>query len=172
MTKQNGRGARSGRPRLMVVAGDGSTRPARTSGTRDRRGRVTFPIVVEFARGSTTPRAESLVAMHAAAQWLAKHADEHVTVAGHANVRSSERSAAALARARVAAVTDLLVLLGAERGQLVPLKSARLHPVPAGSTLGARRQRRVVVIYRHDPPKLALGRVSRRLLTALSGNAR
>lgn len=162
MAKQNGRGVRSRRPRLTIVARDGSMRDARTTGTRDRQGRVTFPIVVEFGRGSTAPRAESLVAMHAVARWLARHVDELVTVAGHANLRSSERSAAALARARVAAVADLLVLLGAERGQLVPLKSARLHSVPVGSTLGARRQRRVVVIYRHDPPKVALGRVARR----------
>jgi outer membrane protein OmpA-like peptidoglycan-associated protein len=147
-------------------------RQARTTGTRNRQERVTFPVVVEFGRGSTVPRAESLVAMHAAAQWLGRHADEHVTVAGHANVRSSERSAAALARTRVAVVTDLLVLLGAERSQLVPLRSSRLHSVPVGSTLGARRQRRVVVIHRHDPPQLALGRVARRLSAALSRNAR
>lgn len=172
MAKQKGRGVRSGGPRLMIVSRDGSMRDARKTGTRDRQGRVTFPIVVEFGRGSTVPRAESLVAMHAVARWLARHVDEHVTVAGHANVRSSERLAAALARARVAAVTDLLVLLGAERGQLVPLKSARLHSVPVGSTLGARRQRRVVVIYRHDPPKVALGRVARLLSAALSRNAR
>ncbi len=172
MSKKNGRGVGSGRPRLKVVARDGSIRDSATTAARDRQGRATFPVVVEFERGSTSPRAESLVALHSAARWLARHAQERVTVVGHANVRGSETSAAARARARVAVVADLLILLGAARSQLVPLRSTRLHSIRAGSTAGGRRQRRVVVIYRHDPPKAAIGKAARRVPAALSGSAR
>jgi hypothetical protein len=74
-----------------------------------------------------------------------------VTFVGHANQRSDDRAAAGLARARVATTVDLLVLLGAARSQLVPIRATRLHSVPVGSTLGDRRQRRVVVVHRHPP---------------------
>jgi outer membrane protein OmpA-like peptidoglycan-associated protein len=107
--------------------------------------------VIEFSRGRATPKAESLTDLHRVGEWLSRHADEHVTVVGHANQRSGDRAAAGLARARVAAVVDLLVLLGAARSQLVPLRATRLHSVPIGSTLGERRQRRVVVLHRHSP---------------------
>ncbi len=171
MTDKNGRGARSDRPSLLVVRRDGTLRRAGAKMTKDPQRDVAFPIVVEFARGATTPRIESLVAMHACAHWLARRRDELVTVVGHANLRSSETAAKALARERVAAVSDLLVLLGAKRSQLVPLKSVRLHSVPSRSTLGARRGRRVVVIFRHAPPRLALGKAARRVAGAPGRNS-
>ncbi len=124
---------------------------------------VSFPVVVEFARGNPTPRAESLQAMHRCGQWLARHREECVTVVGHANNRGQDKPAKALARARVAAVTDLLVLLGAKPAQLVPISAPRLHSVLVGSTRSERRQRRVVVIYRHEPPQAMLRRALRRV---------
>ena len=147
-------------------------RPVRAQSTRERRPEVAFPVIIEFARGSSTPRVESLTAMHAVAEWLAKSATERVTVVGHANVRARDESAASLARTRVSAVMDLLVLLGAQRHQLVALRSTRLHSVQIGSTLGERRQRRVVVIFRHEPPQAALRKAVRKVAGALRGVAR
>lgn len=172
MKTRSRKGARREGHGLMVVRSDGSMRPVRGQSTRRRRQEVAFPVIVEFGRGSSTPRVESLTAMHAVATWLAQNATERVTVVGHANVRGRDAPAASLARIRVSAVTDLLVLLGAKRDQLVALRSTRLHSVQIGSTLGERRQRRVVVIFRHEPPQAALRKVVRKVAGALRGAAR
>ena len=157
---------------LKIVRSDGSMRPVSVQSTRERSREVAFPVIIEFARGSSTPRVESLTTMHAVAEWLAKSATERVTVVGHANVLGRDESAASLARTRVSAVMDLLVLLGAKRHQLVALRSTRLHSVQIGSTLGERRQRRVVVIFRHEPPQAALRKAVRKVAGALRGAAR
>jgi outer membrane protein OmpA-like peptidoglycan-associated protein len=74
-------------------------------------------------------------------------------VVGHANKRGSDKSAASLARRRVAAVTKLLLLLGARPTQVVIVATPRLHTVSLGSTPRERLQRRVVVVFRHEPPR-------------------
>ncbi len=165
----NDKQGRSGRP-LKVVGRNGSLRPARRKkGTSKSKGDagdgsapVSFPVVVEFVRASPTPGPESLKSMYECARWLARHRAECVTVVGHANNRGWTKAAKALARARVAAVTDLLVLLGAKPAQLIPISATRLHSVPVGSTLGERRQHRVVVIFRHEPPQVRLRQTLRR----------
>jgi hypothetical protein len=139
-------------PQLGIETRGGAVRAPRNGRARPRVALPGFPVVIEFARGRVAPRAESLSDLHRVGEWLSRNADEHVTVVGHANRRTDDRAAAGLARARVAAVVDLLVLLGAARSQLVPLRATRLHSVPVGSTLGERRQRRVVVVHRHPPP--------------------
>jgi outer membrane protein OmpA-like peptidoglycan-associated protein len=158
--KSNGKQGGNG-PRLKVVGRNGSVRPARKK-TASQPEPVNFPVIVEFVRASPTPGPESLKNMYQCAQWLARHRSERVTVVGHANDRGWTRAARALARARVTAVTDLLVLLGAKPEQLVPISAARLHDVPVGSTLGERRRHRVVVIFRHVPPQARLRQTLRR----------
>jgi outer membrane protein OmpA-like peptidoglycan-associated protein len=133
------------------VTRGGAVRPPGNGRSPPRVALPGFPVVIEFARGRVAPRAESLSDLHRVGEWLSRNADELVTVVGHANQRSDDRAAAGLARARVATVVDLLVLLGAARSQLVPLRATRLHSVPVGSTLGERRQRRVVVVHHHPP---------------------
>ncbi|MCL4791211.1 MAG: OmpA family protein [Gammaproteobacteria bacterium] len=168
MAKKSGSKRPGKSPPLKVVGRNGSLRPARNKkGTNggnppDGSGPVDFPVVVEFVRGSPTPGPESLKHMYQCARWLARHRRECVTVVGHANDRGWTRAARALARARVAAVSDLLVLLGAKPAQLIPISAARLHSVPAGSTLGERRQHRVVVIYHHESTKTRLRSALRR----------
>jgi len=144
---------RLGRPRdLAVVRGDGSTRPPRRGSAARTRG-PRFPLIVDFGRGNAIPRREGLVALHACAEWLAKRLVERVAVVGHANKRGSDRAALLLARARVAAVTSLLVLLGASPAQVVALPTARLHTVWAGSTPAERRRSRIVVVFRYSAPQ-------------------
>jgi outer membrane protein OmpA-like peptidoglycan-associated protein len=139
-------------PNLTIVARDGSMRsPARKS--RKRRPREpAFPATIQFARGSATPRAGSLQLLWECGVWLEGHREEAVVVVGHANTRGWDRPARALARARAAAVTDLLVLLGAQRSQVDQAAAPRLHSVVPDSARGERRQRRVVVLYRAEPP--------------------
>lgn len=162
-SRKNARPASHG---FMVVRSDGSMRAVGRQSTGRRRQEVAFPVIIEFARGSSTPRVESLTAMHAVAAWLAKNATERVTVVGHANLRGLDEPAASLARARVSAVANFLVLLGATRDQLVALRSTRLHSVQIGPTLGERRRRRVVVIFRHEPPQAAQRKVVRKVAGA------
>lgn len=166
-SKKNGKQGKRGQP-LKVVGRSGAIRPARRKkganggDPADGSDPVSFPVVVEFVRGSPTPGPESLSNMYQCARWLARHRTECVTVVGHANDRGWTKAAKALARARVSAVSDLLVLLGAKQAQLIPISAARLHSVPVGSTLGERRQHRVVVIFHHDSPKTRLRQVLRR----------
>ncbi len=165
--KPNGKNG-TGDPPLKVVRRNGSIRPARgkkAAGQETATGGsnpVSFPVVVEFVRASATPGPESLKSMYECARWLARHRTECVTVVGHANNRGWTRAAKALARARVDAVSELLVLLGAKPAQLIPISAARLHAVPTDSTLGERRQHRVVVIFRHEPPQVRLRQALRR----------
>jgi outer membrane protein OmpA-like peptidoglycan-associated protein len=150
------------RPTLMIVRRDGSMRQAGGTDAQRSNQVVTFPVAVEFARGSSTPCTESLTGMHTVAQWLAKRPFERVTVVGHANIRAAKRVARSLARERVRAVLKLLVLLGARPDQLVPLAATRLHSVQLGSTHGERQRQRVVVIFRHEPLPGRLRRPLRR----------
>ena len=167
VSKKNGKQGKSGRP-LKVVGRNGSIRPARrkkgaNGGDPDGGSApVSFQVVVEFVRGSPTPGPESLRNIYQCARWLTRHGKECVTVVGHANNRGWTKGAKALAGARVAAVTDLLVLLGAKPAQLIPISATRLHSIPVGSTLGERRQHRVVVIFRHEPPQVRLRQPLRR----------
>lgn len=142
----------SGSPRLRIVARDGKERAPKRGG-RGVREPLEFPVIVEFARGRATPRIESLKAMHRCAQWLMRRPRERVTVVGHANNRGWEKAADALARARVAAVTDLMTLLGADSQQFVAVAATRLHSVQVASTKGERMRKRVVVLHRHQPPQ-------------------
>ena len=161
------RGKGNGRRRVsafMVVRRDGSKRAPRRSAANGSSASLVFPVVIEFARGSATPRIESLNELHRCGRWLAKRRDERVTVVGHANARGWKEAAAVLARYRVDAVTDLLILLGARPDQLVPISTPRLHSVRLGSTRGERQRRRVVVIFRHEPPQGALRKPVRRAL--------
>lgn len=166
-SKTNGKQGKSGRP-LKVVGRNGSIRPARRKKATDEgdpeggSAPVSFPVVVEFVRASPTPGPESLKNIYQCARWLTRHGKECVTVVGHANNRGWTKGAKALAGARVAAVTDLLVLLGAKPAQLIPISATRLHSIPVGSTLGERRQHRVVVIFRHEPPQARLRQTLRR----------
>ncbi len=153
-------------PQLGVVTRGGSVRQARKKRTRTRTAPPEFPVVIAFARGRATPKAESLAALHSVGEWLSRNEDERVTVVGHANQRAGDQPAAGLARARVAAVVDLLVLLGAARRQLVALRATRLHSVELGSTLGQRQQRRVVVVHRHPP---TVGIVTKAVRTLTGG---
>jgi outer membrane protein OmpA-like peptidoglycan-associated protein len=155
---------------LKVVGRDGAIRQARRTKGANGGDPVTasdppdFPVLVEFVRASPTPEAESLKSMYQCARWLARHRKECVTVVGHANNRGWTKGARALARERVAAVSDLLVLLGARPAQLISISAARLHSIPPGSTLGERRQHRVVVVYRHEPPQTGLRQTLRRVI--------
>jgi hypothetical protein len=151
MAQRDKAGSKRHSPRLGIVTRGGAVRPPGNGRSSPRVALPGFPVVIEFARGRVAPRAESLSDLHRVGEWLSRNADELVTVVGHANQRSDDRAAAGLARARVATVVDLLVLLGAARSQLVPLRATRLHSVPVGSTLGERRQRRVVVVHHHPP---------------------
>ncbi len=161
----------SGRtPRLGIVRRGGSVREPRKERTPARTAPPDFPVVIAFARGRVAPKAECLVELHRVGEWLSRNEDERVTVVGHANRRSGDQAAARLARARVAAVADLLVLLGAARRQLVPLRATRLHTVERGSTLGERQQRRVVVVHRH-PPTVGIVTKAVRALTGGRGGA-
>ncbi len=165
--KQNGKKGKNGPP-LKVVRSNGSMRSARRRKGKsegdpdDGSAPVSFPVVVEFVRASPTPGPESLRNIYQCARWLTRHGKECVTVVGHANNRGWTKGARALASARVAAVTDLLVLLGAKPAQLIPISATRLHSIPVGSTLGERRQHRVVVIFRHEPPQVRLRQTLRR----------
>lgn len=155
-------------PPLKVVGRNGAMRQARRKKGANGEDPAAesdpfdFPVVVEFVRASPTPEAMSLKSLYQCARWLARHRKEYVTVVGHANNRGWTKGARALARQRVAAVSDLLVLLGAKPAQLIPLSAARLHSIPAGSTLGERRQHRVVVIYRHERRQTGLLQTLRR----------
>jgi len=162
-SNNNGKQKKSGRP-LKVVGRGGAIRPARRrKGTDESEpAPVSFPVVVEFVRARPAPGPESLKNIYQCARWLSQHGKECVTVVGHANNRGWTAGAKALARARVAAVTDLLVLLGAKPAQLIPISATRLHSIPVGSTLGERRQHRVVVIFRHEPPQVRLRQTLRR----------
>jgi outer membrane protein OmpA-like peptidoglycan-associated protein len=135
------------------VSRDGSTRRPRRNPAETGPNDPRFPLVVEFGRGRATPRIESVAALHRCGQWLSRRGAERVSVVGHANKRVSERAAAALARERVAAVTSLLVVFGASSAQLVAIATPRLHSVWLGSTRIDRLQRRVVVVFRHEPPR-------------------
>jgi outer membrane protein OmpA-like peptidoglycan-associated protein len=131
-----------------VVRRDGSKRSPRKPKTR---GQSLFPVVVEFRRGSSAPRLQCVNLLYRCGEWLAERRGERVTVVGHANNRGSDKAATALARARVAVVVKLLLLLGARHEQVVPLATPRVHTVRFGSSLKERRQRRVVVVFRHEP---------------------
>lgn len=145
-------GSTTRRRALKVIRRDGTARPPRRSGGAKGGGVPRFPVVVAFGRGNATPRSEDVGALYRCGQWLAARRTERVSVVGHANKRDSDRSAASLARRRVAAVTKLLLLLGARPAQVVVIATPRLHTVWLGSTPRERLQRRVVVVFRHEPP--------------------
>jgi hypothetical protein len=137
--------------RLRIVRRDGSTRPLRrdrfAAGSEPPR----FPLVIDFGRGVATPGIESVTALYSCGQWLATRGAERVSVLGHANKRISAKTAATLARARVAVVTKLLLLFGANPAQVTAIATPRLHTVWLASTRAERLQRRIVVVFRHEP---------------------
>jgi outer membrane protein OmpA-like peptidoglycan-associated protein len=136
---------------LKIVRRDGSTRPLRRDRLTAGPGHPRFPLIIEFGRGIATPGIESVTALYGCGQWLATRGGERVSVVGHANKRLSEKTAAALARARVATVTSLLLLFGANSAQVAAVATPRLHTAWLGSTRAERLRRRIVVIFRHEP---------------------
>lgn len=129
-----GKKRRTGRPRLTVVRGNGSMRSA----PMPRHGSPTtidgLPTRVYFSRGSSTPTSGSLTVLRKYAQWLARHRARKLWVVGHANRRKWDKASRALADARVRAVRDLLVWLGAGRTQVRRVAASRLHMVHPGTT--------------------------------------
>jgi outer membrane protein OmpA-like peptidoglycan-associated protein len=135
----------------MIVRRDGSTRPLRRDRVTAGGDHPRFPLIIGFGRGTATPGIESVTTLYGCGRWLAKRGAERVSVVGHANKNISEKSAAALARARVAAVASLLLLFGANAAQVATVATPRLHTVWPASTRAERLQRRIVVIFRHEP---------------------
>lgn len=103
-----------------------------------------LPTRVYFSRGNSTPTGKSLPVLHKYAQWLARNRTRYLSVVGHANHRSWAKSAKSLADARVRAVRDLLIWLGAGRNQVRRMSRSRLHTVKRASTRAERAEHRSV----------------------------
>ena len=135
---------RPGRPRLTVLGSNGTMRSAPVPRRRSPAPIDDLPTRVYFSRGSSTPTGKSLSVLHKYAQWLARNRARYLSIVGHANHRSWAKSAKSLADARVRAVRDLLIWLGAERKQVRRMSRSRLHSVKRASTRAERAEHRFV----------------------------
>ncbi len=133
-----------GRPRLTIIGSNGRMRSA----PMPRRGSPTtidgLPTRVYFSRGSSTPTSGSLTVLRKYARWLTRNRARRLFVLGHANRRSWNKASLALADARVRAVRDLLVWLGAGRKQVRRVSPSRLHEIRPGSASADRATHRSV----------------------------
>ncbi|MDH5275864.1 MAG: OmpA family protein [Gammaproteobacteria bacterium] len=140
-----GKAVNGGRkPKLIVVGGNGATRPR---GLSRRPPPVHFddlPTRIYFSRASSTPTGGSLTVLRKYAEWLARSRTRALYVVGHANLRLKGKAALALADARARAVRDLLVWLGARRGQVRRMTPSRMHQIRSDSTRSARAANRAV----------------------------
>lgn len=139
-----GRKRRRGKTRLTIVNGHGKMRSARAPRRDSPTSIDGLPTRVYFTRGSSTPTSTSLTVLRKYAQWLARSRARKLFVVGHANRRNWAEASAALADARVRAVRDLLVWLGAGRKQVRRVSPARLHRIRPGSTSAERATHRYV----------------------------
>jgi len=105
-----------------------------------------LPTRIYFSRGSCTPTGGSLTVLRKYAEWLAGSRTRALYVVGHANLRLKGKAALALADARARAVRDLLVWLGARRGQVRRMTPSRMHQIRSNSTSSARAANRSVEI--------------------------
>jgi outer membrane protein OmpA-like peptidoglycan-associated protein len=142
----SGKKRRNSRPQLTVVRRDG-----RMQSVRPKRGRPTLavddlPTRIYFSRASSTPTGDSLTTLWAYAQWLASGRARKVLLRGHANRLFWAKSALALADARVRAVRDLLLWLGAGADQVGRVRSSQLHRRTVYSLRRQRQQHRSVEI--------------------------
>ncbi len=132
------------RPRLAVVRGDGSIRTAAVSRRGSPATVAGLPALIYFPRGSSTPTRSSLTVLRRYADWLACRRARKLWVVGHANRSNRGKASRALAAARVRAVRDLLVWLGAGPGQVRRLSPSRLHADRPAATAAERAAHRSV----------------------------
>ena len=144
MDKKKKTKSTTSRPKLTVVNDSGIKKSAGGARQSSSRGVSGLPTRIYFSRGSSTPTGGSLSTLRKYSAWLARNRERRLFIVGHANLRLQDRPSIALADARARAVRDLLVWLGAQRGQVRRITPAQLHRIRPGSTRGQRAAHRSV----------------------------